>query len=278
MGPASRAFTIALVLVSVGIVAYSATTMTSLVMETKFRSVFWKRRMEQKIKQLHDHFIVCGYGRTGRAVSVSLEQSGLPHVIVESDALKVEELEQRDKMLVEGDASVDETLQRAGIERAKGLVATLGDDAENVYVILSARQLNPSLRLVSWASSEEAEGKIRRAGADYVLSPYVMGGKRIANLLTAPHALEFFEHAMGMGSDQDIRIGEFTIRPDSHLVGNSLQGLGLRRDLAVIVIGIRRADGAIIFNPAADIVLYEDDIVIGIGGQEQMDRFRALVD
>jgi len=233
--------------------------------------------MEQNIKRMRNHFIICGYGRTGRAVSLCLEQAGLPHVIVEGDPVKVQELREKGKIIVEGDATEDGTLKGTGIERAKGLVAALGSDAENVYVILSAREFNPSLMLVSWASSEEAEGKIRRAGADHVLSPYVLGGRRIASLLTTPHALEFFDHAMGMAGNEDIRIGEITIGEDSHLIGNSLRGLGVRRDMGVIVIGIRRAGGEVIFNPSADTVFHEADILIGIGSQQQMDRFRRLV-
>ena len=277
LNSAGQTFTIILVLMGVGIVAYSATTMTSLVMETQIRSVFWKRRMEKKIKRLRGHFIICGFGRTGKAVRDSLEQSGVPHVVVEGDPEVVKELTEKAVNIVEGDATQDETLQKAGIEHARGLAAALGSDADNVYVVLSARQMKPELTLVSWASSKEAEGKIRRAGADHVMSPHVLGGRRIANLLTTPNALEFLDHAMGVGGDQNIRIGEIEITAGSKVIGNSLFGLGVGRELGVIMIGIRRADGKMLFNPPADQIFAEGDVLIGIGSQKEMERFRAIV-
>ena len=276
MDDAGRVFTILLMFTSVGVVAYTITTLTTLVVETQFQTILWKRRMEQKISTLKDHYIICGFGRTGRAVCSSLTDSSQHFVVVEQQPDRVQELQEHDRLVVVGDASEDDTLERAGIKQAKGLVAALGGDAENVYLVLSARQLNPQLKIVSWASSEQAEIKVKRAGANHVLSPYVMGGRRIASLLTTPHALEFFDHAL-FGKNNEIRLGEIEIHPESPLIGNSLKGLGIGRDIGVIVIGVRREGGAIQFNPSAETTLNENDILIGIGGQKQFEDFRKLV-
>ena len=212
----------------------------------------------------------------GRAVCESLTGSEVPFLVVESNHEKVRALSERDVPVVDGDASTDECLERAGIARAKGLVAALGGDAENVYLVLSARQLNHDLMIVSWSSSVEAEIKVRRAGANHVLSPYVLGGRRIASLLTTPHALEFFDNAL-LGKNNEIRLGEIEIKEASSLVGNSLKGLGMGREMGVIMIGIRRKNGQMIFNPPADTEIHEQDVLIGIGSEQAFKDFRKLV-
>ncbi|HEX9842636.1 MAG TPA: potassium channel family protein, partial [bacterium] len=183
LGDAGRIFTIVLMFGSVGIVMYSATTITQLVMEMQFSHIRWRRRMERKIGSATGHYIVCGMGRmgrTGRAVYNTLIQAGRTVVVIEGDPPKVEQIKEENVLLIEGDATNDECLVAAGIQRARGLVASLGNDATNVYMILSARELNPQINIVSWATTEEAERKILQAGADHVMSPYLMGGARLA--------------------------------------------------------------------------------------------------
>ncbi len=272
---AGQIFTIFLLLTSVGTFAYSLTAMASLVMEAQFGTLLWRRRMDAKIDSMKDHFIVCGFGRTGSSVCEPLRQSGRDVIVIEGEGGHLEELRRQEIPFVEGDATHDESLKRAGIERAKGLVAALGDDAENVYLVLSARQLNPNLTIVAWASSAEAERKVTRAGANHAMSPYVQGGIRITHMLTAPHALEFLDHAMGMSDS--MRLGEIEVRAGSRAVGHTLAQLGMRRDLGVIVIGIRRADGTLEFNPGATALLAADDVLIGMGRPEQIDKLRDLV-
>ena len=229
----------------------------------------------KKIKALENHYIICGYGRTGRAVCEQLFLEDKPFVVVEQTPELLEMLRESSRLFVEGDATHDECLGRAGIDRARGLVAALGNDAENVYLVLSARDLDPNLNIVSWASTVEAEGKVLRAGANSALSPYVPGGRRIANMLTTPHAQAFLENAMG-GSD-NIRLGEIEVRANSKVAGHSLVEAGITRDVGVIIIGIRRANGKLEFNPAADQVLSDGNILIGIGNPEQIERLRQMV-
>jgi voltage-gated potassium channel len=270
-----RVFTIFLLLSSAGVFAYTLTTLASLVLDARFGSLLWRRRMESKINELRDHYVICGFGRTGRAVAEQLTRGTHPFVVIETLPAKIELLREREYLFIEGDATQDECLHRARIDHARGLVAALGADAENVYLVLSARQIKPDLSIVSWATSQEAERKVLRAGANHALSPYLQGGRRIATLLTSPHALEFLDHAMG-GSD-NIRLGEIIVRTGSPLAGNSLKSAGIRRDLGVIVIGIRRATGRFEFNPAADEILHEQDILIGIGAPDQIEKLRNMV-
>ena len=272
---AGRVLTIVVLLTSAGVFAYALTTLASVVLDARFGSLLWRRRMEGRIKELRDHYVICGFGRTGRAVAEQLARSTQPFIVVEQQPDKVELLREREYLFVEGDATHDECLHRARIDHARGLVAALGNDAENVYLVLSARQIKPDLSIVSWATSEESERKVLRAGANHALSPYLQGGRRIATLLTSPHALEFLDHAMG-GSD-NIRLGEIVVRPGSPLAGNSIKNAGIRRDLGVIVIGIRRASGKLEFNPAADVTLHENDILIGIGSPDQIEKLRHMV-
>lgn len=270
-----RVFTIIVLLSSAGVFAYTLTTLASLVLDARFGSLLWRRRMENRIKELRDHYVICGFGRTGRSVAEQLARGTHPFVVIEHLPEKIEMLREREYLFVEGDATHDDCLHRARIDQARGLVAALGNDAENVYLVLSARQLKPDLSIVSWATSQEAERKVLRAGANYSLSPYLQGGRRIATMLTSPHALEFLDHAMG-GSD-NIRLGEIIVRAGSRLAGNSIKNAGIRRDLGVIVIGIRRATGQFEFNPAADEILHEKDILIGIGSPDQIEKLRNMV-
>jgi voltage-gated potassium channel len=273
--PVGRVFTIILLFTSVGVFAYALSSLTSLIVDAQVGQLLARRRMDKQIAALRDHFILCGFGRTGQQVHEHLVREQKPFVVIESDPGHLHMLQERALPHVAGDATHDDYLEQAGIRRAKGLVAALGNDAENVYLVLSARQLNPDLTIVSWASSNEAERKVMRAGADHTLSPYTLGGSRIAHLLLHPHTVEFLDHAMSGGDA--IRMGEIHIEPGSKAVGGSLITLGVRRSLGVIVIGVRHADGKMDFNPPADQAFQPGDVLIGIGSSDQLDKLRGML-
>lgn len=274
LGTSGRLFTIVLLFLSVGVFAYALSSLTSLVVEAQVGQLLARRRMDKRIAALKGHIILCGFGRTGQAVHTHLERENQPFVVIESDPAHLLLLNELKLLHVAGDATHDDHLERAGIRRAKGLVAALGNDAENVYLVLSAKQLNPNLTIVSWATTPEAERKVLRAGADHTLSPYTLGGSRIAHLLLHPHTVEFLDHAMSGGDA--IRMGEIHIKPGSKAVGTSLMTLGVRRGLGVIVIGVRLADGKMEFNPPADRKFQPDEVLIGIGSAEQLNRLREM--
>jgi voltage-gated potassium channel len=224
--------------------------------------------MEQKITGLRNHYIICGYERAGRAVCKALHTSAVPFVVIEHLPEGIQELAGKEWPAVEGDATEDEILHSAAIGQARGIVAVLGRDAKNALLVLSARALNPDLNIVSWATSEEAEAKILRAGADHVLSPHALVGKQFATLLTTPHAL-------GAEAEGDIRVGEFEIRSRSSMIGNSAERFGFGGEVGVI--GIRYADGKLEFNPPPTYALRERDVLIVAGNQDQIERFRKLM-
>ena len=269
-----RIFTIALLFTSVGVFAYALSSLTSLIVEARVGQLIVRRRMDKQIAALKGHFILCGFGRTGQAVSSQLTRERRPFVVIEQSPAHLHTLREAGLLHVEGDATHDDYLEQAGIRRARGLVAALGNDAENVYLVLSARQLNPKLTIVSWATSNESESKVLRAGADHTLSPYTLGGSRIAHLLLHPHTVEFLDHAMSGGDA--IRIGEIHVLPGSKAVGASLMTLGVKRSLGVIVIGVRHTNGKMDFNPPADQVFLAEDVLIGIGSTEQLDMLRKM--
>ena len=275
LGDDGRALTIILMLSSVGVFAYALGSLGTMIVENHLGSLIWKRKMQRRIEEMEGHYIICGFGRTGRSVADRLSETHLQFVVLEQDPEKLPALRELGYPFLEGDASNDEHLLRAGVKKAHGLVAALGSDADNVYLVLSARQINPELQIISWASTREAEGKVLRAGANRAHSPYVQGGRRIVSMLTAPHALEFLDHLMGI--DNEIRLGEFRLGEGSHLAGHSLKDAGIRRDLGVIIIGIRRKDGRLEFNPAADEELHPGDILIGIGTSDQMEKLKQML-
>ena len=275
LGAEGRVFTMILMVSSVGTIAYAATSLTSLAMDREFHSILRIRRMEKSIAKLRGHYILCGFGRTGREVAQNLDLDHQHYVVVESNAGNQRLLQEQNRQFISGDATNDQALLKAGIVEAKGLVAALGNDAENVYLVLSARQLNTRLNIVAWASTAESAGKVRRAGADHVISPYLLGGKRIAYQLTSPHAMAFWDTVMG--DDENIRLGEIPIEAGSSAAGKPLKSSGISRDIGVILIGIRRKDGTMIFNPSQDIELRERDVLIGIGSLDQIQRLKQLV-
>jgi len=270
-----RWFTMALILSGVGFFAYTISTMATLAMEVEFNEVIWRRRMQKRIDQLNQHIIVCGYGRTGRAVCDHLHRIHHPFVVLESQTPALDDLREKGYLFIDGDATHDDSLHRAGIARARSLVAALGNDAENVYLTLSAHQFNAKIQVASWASSQEAKRKLLRAGADYVVTPYETGGQRLVHHLVSPNALAILDTAI-RGESPDFSVEEVEVKEHSKFVDNSLRSLGIGRDLGVIIIGIRRKDD-MLFNPSADTVFHAHDILVGIGSKSHFIKLRNML-
>ncbi|MDH4121085.1 MAG: potassium channel protein [Deltaproteobacteria bacterium] len=275
MDDQTRIFTMMLVVFGVGVVGFSITSLGEMLIEAELGDLIWRRRMEKQIRGMHNHVIVCGYGRTGRAVVEGLQRMKTPFVVLESNPDGLSLLRELGLAHVAGDATEDDVLVSAGIARAKYLVSALGSDAENVYLILSARQMNPGLKIASWASSQAAEVKVTRAGADYVVSPYMLGGNRLVQHLLTPHAMGLLDRAI-KGEDPGMRLEEIEIPAGSRFVGQSLHGLGIGRDLRVIVFGVRRGED-LRFNPSADTQFEAEDILIVVGGEDSLHKLRQLL-
>lgn len=261
---AGRLFTIGLIGTGLGIVFYSVTIFARDVIEGEIQRTLGRRRVQRQISQMKDHFIVCGFGRMGRIVCKELAVKPVPFVVVERQAEALRYLEEEQYPCVEGDATEDTVLEEAGIKRARGLVAALSTDSDNVYVVLSARELNPSLLIVARAEDDRSERKLLHAGATRVVSPYVIGGYRMAHSLLRPAVLDVIDLATHYRSIE-LQIEEVTVAKGGFGEGATLQESGIREKLGIIVIAIKKPSGEMVFNPMADLRIEAGDRLVLIG-------------
>jgi len=255
-------FTIILIISGVGTVLYALSNGAKFVLEGELQEVFGRQRLEKRLKDLKDHYIICGYGRMGKIIAKELKHEKLLFVVIEKTATILDEKD--DTLVLEGDATKDELLKRAGIERAKCLISVLPTDAENLYVVLSARGLNPSLLIVARAGEEGSGRKLLRAGADRVVSPYYIGGLRIAHTVLKPAVVDFIEFATKSGNI-DLQIEEITIREGCQLENQTLDECGIGRDLGVIIVAIKQKNGEMKFNPTFKTAIQAGDTLIAVG-------------
>jgi voltage-gated potassium channel len=262
-----RYFTIALIVGGVGTVFYALSTGAKLTLEGELQALFGRQRLEKRIREMKDHYIVCGYGRMGRIICRELREEKVPFIVVEKkrDILA----EKKDFLVFEGDATNDEVLKEVGIEKARGLISVLPTDAENLYVVLSARGLNPGLQIVARAGEEGSEQKLLRAGADRVVSPYHIGGLRIAQTVLKPAVVDFIEFATKSGNI-DLQMEEIYLAGDSKLVGCTLDECGFGRDLGIIIVAIKQASGEMRFNPTFRSAIKAGDTLIALGERAKL--------
>jgi voltage-gated potassium channel len=229
--------------------------------------------LEKKIKDLKDHYIICGYGRMGRIICSELKADGVPFAVIEKepDAAQTDE----SVILFRGDATRDEALKDLHIDRAKGLVSVLPTDAENLFVVLSARGLNPRLQIVARAGEEGSERKLLRAGADRVVSPYHIGGLRIAQTILKPAVVDFIEFATKSGNI-DLQMEEVVIQEDSQLVGRTLDESGIGRELGVIIVAIKELSGDMKFNPTFRSTIKAGNTLIALGETSKLKVLEAM--
>jgi voltage-gated potassium channel len=239
--------------------------------EGRIRAIMGRRRLDRRIDRLRNHYIVCGYGRIGRILCQTLQQKPVDLVAVENSPDLVPVLEQDGVLFVQGEATSEETLQRAGIARARGLVAVLGTDTDNVFLVLTARQLAPQLLIIARASREESKGKLRAAGANIVESPYEMGAFRLAQRIMRPAVTSFLDSAFSE-TRKDIQMEELAVSDRSPLAHLSLKDSGIRQKYNLIIIAIKTTDGAMLFNPSFEATIRPGDTVIAVGEVENLDR------
>jgi voltage-gated potassium channel len=269
-----RGFAVLIMLIGVGGVALAATTIVQSIVQSELLSTFGQRRQSRRMQKLHDHYIICGSGRVGSHLVRDLQRSDQAMVIVEHDAARAAEFSQRGFNVLIGDATLEDTLREAGVERARGLAACLPNDADNVYVVLTARDLNPRLLIVARAAEEQAEAKLVRAGANHVVAPTIIGGHRMAVSLTKPAVGEFFD--LITGSKLGLGFEQVMVEKGSQLVGRPLRETPIRAELGIVIISIRRADGEMLFNPAGDTTIDAGDILIAIGEIEALTRLNEM--
>jgi voltage-gated potassium channel len=256
---------------------------TASIVEMDLAHVFRKRRTMKEIGRVRQHIIVCGAGRTGRQVVREIAAAGVPHVVVERDAGQAEQVRQSSPgmLVIEGDATRDEILVEAGVGAAKGLVSCLSSDTDNLFVCLSARDLQPNLTIVARAYDGETMKKLYKAGADHVVSPNLTGGIRMASMLVRPQVVSFLD-VVTRGDGLSLRIEQVRIPANSALADHTLAEAQLRQKTGLIVIAVRRMDqreeeGELIYNPGPDAVVRSGDVLIVLGSQEQIDKLVRAV-
>lgn len=260
--PATEAWTIVLIMFGTLTVAATVATLASTLLEAEIGRFFGRKSVQDKIDRMSEHTIVCGFGRMGKLLVDQLQERGLPVAIIERSEERLADVESPRYTILVGDATEEDMLERAGIDRARNLVATLADDADNVFATLTARQLNADLYIVARSEDASTEPKLRRAGANRVISPQIIGADWIANVLTRPNVVDFVDVA---AKGVELEMAEVEVPADSPLMGMSLREADLRRFSDIIVVAIRRPDGTTRFNPGADESLNAGDLLITIG-------------
>ena len=232
--------------------------------------------MEKAIHKLKDHYIVCGYGRIGGYICSQFKGEGLPFVLIERDEHVIQSMEEEGLVYIRGDATDEKTLIDAGVERAKALITAVASDADNLYITLTARGLNPNLYILSRASEEKAERKLISAGANKVVSPYLIGAHRMAMAIIRPAVVELMELAMKRESIQ-LQLEEIKVNDTAKLPGTSLRESGIRSELDLIVVAIKKEDGSMIFNPAFNTAIERGDTLITLGERTNLGKLAELV-
>lgn len=277
LGPTGRLFTIALILMGVISIGYIVNRFTEAVIQGYFQHGIIIRQQRRLMESLVEHYIICGFSRTGRQIAIEFRAEGVPFVIIDSRAESVQIAQGQGYTAYQGDATLDETLFKVGIERAICIVAALPSDAENLYIVLSAKTLNPTIRAIARSSTEEALQKLQRAGADAVISPYITGGKRMAAAALRPQVMDFVDGIIS-GTDRQLYVEEFLLAAAAcPFVGQTLGEAQLRAQTGALVLAIRRANGELIGGPTADTVFMSGDVLIAMGTSEQLRELNQVL-
>ena len=269
--PYGRAFAAIFMMMSVGVVLYALTTTVQTIVHSELFATYGRSR---KMSKLRDHFIICGAGRVGSHLIRALRAVDATFVVIETDSAKVEALTDLNIPVLPRDATLEESLREAGVEHARGLATCLPDDADNVYVVLTARDLNPNIHIVARAAEEQAENKLIRAGANRVVAPTIIGGHRMAMALTKPAVGDFLDSITA--NHLELGFEQLEVDAVSSLVGRKLSETVIRSELNIVIVSIRRNDGEIIFNPGGETRIEGGDMLIAIGNAESLRRLSAL--
>jgi voltage-gated potassium channel len=271
---AGQMFTVVLLLGGVGAALYTFTLLATVVVEGGLPKRLQHRRQARMLETIKDHFIVCGYGRIGAIVARQFQRQQVPFVVIDRDPERLHAAMEDGVLAVEADASREDVLKRVGIERARGLIAAVGTDAENVYAVLSARVLRPDLFIVGRAETEDATIKLKRAGADRVLSPYQIGGVQIAQTALRPAVVDFMDLATS-SENLDLAMEQITVTGKSALANQSILDANLRQRFGVVVVGIQREDLRMEFNPAPDTAIRAGDKLVVLGRPESLKQLEG---
>jgi voltage-gated potassium channel len=267
-----RIFTIILIIFGVGTMLYTVVLFTETMVEARFRSILGRGRLEKMLKKLNNHYIICGCGRIGYLICKELSAEKIDFVVIDNNPETIQKIEEEGFINYKGDASQDKTLIAAGIKRAKGIVCALPTDPENLYVILTAKELNPDIYVLSRSEEMESEHRLLRAGADRVISPYTLGGMRMAMAITKPAMLDFIEITTRRQS-LELRMEELAVCEGSPFISKTLEESEIRHLYGIIIVAVKKDTGKMIFNPLANYIISKGDKLIALGENENVSRF-----
>ncbi|MCP4111436.1 MAG: potassium channel protein [Desulfobacteraceae bacterium] len=276
LSKAGRIFTIVLIFSGFGFIVYVAGAVVQFMIEGQIRTVMGRRRLDKNIKRLKDHYIVCGYGRIGRVLCNKLRSKPIDLVVIDKDIELVEIMDEDNILYIAGEAADEANLIRAGITQAKGLVAALATDADNVFLVLTARQLNSELTIIARAGLGASKAKLRAAGANRVESPYEMGASSMAQRILRPTVTSFLDLALA-DKPKGIQMEEIPVSPSSWLVDVMLRDSGIRQNYNLIIIAIKKSDGSMIFNPSFDATINAGDTVIAVGEEVNLNKLEKIL-
>jgi voltage-gated potassium channel len=272
----ARALSIVMVLAGLTIIAYAGAVIVEAIAGGVLTGVLAERRRERKIERLRDHFIICGYGRVGRRVADEFRASGVRYVVLDFSAEALANAKEHGDLLIEGNATVDKDLRRAGLELARGLVASSDSDADNLYITLSARAAVPGLYIVARASDEDAERKLMLAGADRVVLPYATAGRVMANLVLKPQVIEFIDTVM-TAAGPDLHLAQIEVPQTFTKAGQTIREIRVRHETGAMIVALRKKDGAFDTTPEPEAVLDVGDVLVGVGTAEELRRLEELI-
>jgi voltage-gated potassium channel len=271
----ARALSIVMVLAGLTIIAYAGAVIVEAIAGGVLTGVLAERRRERTIERLRDHFIICGYGRVGRRVADEFRAAGVAYVVLDFSAEAIAAAREHGDLLVEGDATEDRDLERAGLEHARGLVVSSDSDADNLYVTLSARAAVPGLYIVARAADEDAEKKLKLAGADRVVLPYATAGRVMANLVLRPQVTEFLD-AVTTATGPDLHLAQIEVPATCIPAGRTIRETRIRHETGAIVVALRKRDGTFDTTPEPEVVIEAGDVLVGVGTTEELRRLEDL--
>ena len=271
-----RFITVVVIVTGISTGTYTIGMVARIFIEGELSKFFGRRRLEKQISELKDHFIICGYGRIGRIICRELHADAIPFVVIDEDPAAAEKIAEEGFLFLQRDATLEETLEAAGIESARGIVTAVSSDANNVYITLTARGLRPDIFVLARSSDVKNEAKLKRAGATRVVSPYMIGGRRMAQVLKRPTVVDFIDIAT-MESALGLMMEEARVGARSGLIGKNLIESHLRQEYGVIIVAIKKLTGEMIFNPVPTETLESGDVIVVLGKKEDLKRMRDIL-